>query len=385
MYSPKEIGREETKDAIRVAARLWSQQDRKILGQFTTPRLLADRRWRTTAFCFSCSPCREGKGKVYEFLMSKDCASGLFSLFVKAAGECSGDPRPVRKKAPGAASAPITVQQRDQIIRCAQSLLDDGMKPTVRAVMIRRATDHPSEERVPVAAVRNVLRARLQPSLQQMFNESCADFLAFVSQHQDRQDGKMAFVQVRAAGNAFWWLATFPRFWQKLQELHGLGRAEKIFLSHDYTFNFTVQQFTYGCLALVVYRRLRGRWRLSTWPLVMSCHAVEHNRLSREALSLCKEEMAMRDLPEATQVNLDWFPGVPKEVREVFPQAACGQGVEHMMRNLRKNQFSQAKAKRSRRQRLSGALRAARLWRALTCLRSAGHLAAHRQAATTRS
>ena len=83
----------------------------------------------------------------------------------------------------------------------------------------------------------------------------------FAEKYHDETRGIFAFTNVMVSANGFWWVGIFPGFWAKLEELVRQGRGKEIHVAHDYTFNLTVQGFSYLFVVLVIYRCSADGWR----------------------------------------------------------------------------------------------------------------------------
>ena len=88
----------------------------------------------------------------------------------------------------------------------------------------------------------------------------------------------------------------------------------------------------------LICRRLQNRWRYTTWPAALSCapreRGVEYDRAFEELAA----ELRKRELPDPSQVHLDWFHSSKTAARRVWPAILCRRGNEHLRRNLLRNQ-----------------------------------------------
>ena len=78
----------------------------------------------------------------------------------------------------------------------------------------------------------------------------------------------------------------------------------------------------------------------------MVCNAKENTPVYARAFYILKEELARAGLGEPRQINLDWGAAGRRAAREVFPSAVIVSDLEHMRRNLRKNQTAGKRVQR---------------------------------------
>ena len=102
--------------------------------------------------------------------------------------------------------------------------------------------------------------------------------------------------------------------------------------------NGWVQRYVFGVLYLIFYRKLRGRWRKSAWPVCVVCHPREDRGVYLAAFQQVQAELDRRQLGTVQQVGLDHFPGLEAKFKEVNPRGHVVLGLGHMLKNLRKNQ-----------------------------------------------
>ena len=98
---------------------------------------------------------------------------------------------------------------------------------------------------------------------------------------------------------------------------------------------------------VLVYRKLRGEWRKSCWPVAIFASKTEDGEIYQKAFQATKSALTGLGLEKAIrQVHLDWFPGSKTAAKAVFAHCRIKRGMEHLRRNLRKNQASANRKKK---------------------------------------
>ena len=150
--------------------------------------------------------------------------------------------------------------------------------------------------------------------------------------------GKICFQSTPSGTGCF--VATFPPFFAGLQDLQKANLLADLVISCDCTWEVEKtkagRQMAYCLVYAAVYRKLgkAGYWRRSGWPLALGRNSKENHALYR--FSCLQGQLQAFDLPAPRQCHSDWMRGLPRVVKEFWPDCLPCQGVEHMLRALRR-------------------------------------------------
>ncbi|CAJ1440354.1 unnamed protein product, partial [Effrenium voratum] len=135
--------------------------------------------------------------------------------------------------------------------------------------------------------------------------------------------GTVAFIDISRQLTVASFVGIVPAFFQELRKMHEAGtlKAEQFCLAADATFKVEVDQWVYTVLIIPAYRKLQGYWRQSRWPVLLLRRTKERFQCYRLAFRAGKEELARLKLPPLRQVHCDYFPGLPRVVREELQEA----------------------------------------------------------------
>ena len=247
------------KDKLRKAARAWSSENEILVGAFSTPREQGDASFVTTAFCMSCTNCREGNGKTFRFQGAWLEQGQMYRLSICTSGEHKGEPVRRRGKKKPVQVMP-TNEERRKVVAAADALQERGLKATASSVSVFLG-----EDRVAAEATRAILRHRRgrQGGATKLFQESQPEFLTWSERRSDTVKDVLM--------KPFSYVILILGFFEALEQLG----ASKICLAADFTHSLELMSFRWGVVSLVLYRCLGGSWRRTPWPLAFVCYAVE--------------------------------------------------------------------------------------------------------------
>ena len=160
-----------------------------------------------------------------------------------------------------------------------------------------------------------------------------SDWQACVAANQDPDHGLLCFVSTPPSGS---FVAVLPPLLNEVASIHAHGYLGSYSVSADCTFRVEVDDWVYLLVTASLHRMLDGRWRRSGLPVLFARHPVETNELYAVAFAALRTALDRRGLPHPTQIHTDWFPGLPRMTKQVFPAAQHVQGLEHFFRNLSK-------------------------------------------------
>lgn len=107
---------------------------------------------------------------------------------------------------------------------------------------------------------------------------------------------------------------------------------EEWVVTEDTTYKVMHMQHSLTFICAVVHRFMNGTWRRTGWPLAVGVQPGRESTASYAKLEDCfHSEQRRRGLPEAKQVNTDWFEGVGTGF------GVHARGIEHCVRNMDRN------------------------------------------------
>ena len=93
-----------------------------------------------------------------------------------------------------------------------------------------------------------------------------------------------------------------------------------------------------------MYRKLKQRWRRSTWPLALICGPREKGDLYQRGFETLRDALVRKNIVAPEQVNLDWFSGSRSAAERAWGHRVnFKRGNEHLRRNLKTNQSAATK------------------------------------------
>ena len=172
--------------AVRTAAQRWCRENGLVVGDFRSPRKVADGSdtcsWITAGTCYKHTKCFEGDGRLWQFV-GKPTDDGRVRLSIKQHGEHSGEDRLARKaRSEEATQKQPTVEQRAKAIAAIDHLRSQGIKPTATSVALQLKDTYDAD----------VLRALIRSQTKTYGNstaamiESEATFRSWVSESLDK-------------------------------------------------------------------------------------------------------------------------------------------------------------------------------------------------------
>lgn len=84
-------------------------------------------------------------------------------------------------------------------------------------------------------------------------------------------------------------------------------------------------------------RRRKGETVRSFWPLCLCCAPSEDESSFERTFSALKAELAAQNIVEPCQIHMDWTPAGKAAATKVFPKARPRRSLQHLRRNLRRN------------------------------------------------
>ena len=140
----------------------------------------------------------------------------------------------------------------------------------------------------------------------------------------------------------------------------------------NFTRNVDLQGYAVCFGAVLVHRKLQGKWRTTAWPLLALLSFTEHTVAYRMAFTQVQAELSRRGLPQPQQLNSDYFEGSRKAAKEVWPELHVVHDLWHLRKNIREN--SSASASKAVCPCAQAPVAAAALWNRKVCRRSFGRL-----------
>ena len=157
------------------------------------------------------------------------------------------------------------------------------------------------------------------------------DVANFISTRRAMQS-ILAFVSVSLGPSMCSWIAFAVPFLEFLQA----EQPSEVVCVSDFTFGIEWMKYCWGMICCQFHRKLGGRWRRSVFPLAYLCHPREDKTIYKNAFRGLSNELRTRNLPGITRLHSDWKPEIPSAFAEGAPRGYLVQGMEHMVRNLRK-------------------------------------------------
>ena len=180
---------------LRAAVRSWEEKTNTKVGDLRAPELTPKGQWMTTGCCHRCTGCHARDGRL-------------------SAGDCVGDPRPLRASADGR-FAGYTAEDRDAVLREADGLAARGLPVTPAAVAMCLAP----EKRMQPQHLSSILRKRrLQVgAATKYFLDSQPQFEAWAAARSD--PSSIVHVVDHSTRPHFSWKMLVPKFWEELEAL----------------------------------------------------------------------------------------------------------------------------------------------------------------------
>ena len=250
------------RDTLRDAARRWAKENEIAVADFSSPRAKAEGYHYTVAQCNACVDCSAW----FRFEGSWNSTRDAFQLTVHQSGVCGGQPKKARK---------ARVAQRDDCQRTVEDvrrfhlacdeLCKGSLKITPSAVAVRLG----KENRIAATALKNLVKSRKKSCgpMTRRFIESVETFLEYSESRRDDGAGELHFHKVCARRDAFKWVATLPSFWKLLEDQKNEKGFQSWCVTSDFTHRLSIQGYQVGFLSAIVFRRLGGRSRRTSWPL----------------------------------------------------------------------------------------------------------------------
>ena len=89
--------------------------------------------------------------------------------------------------------------------------------------------------------------------------------------------------------------------------------------------------------SVLILRRRKGETVRSFWPLCLCCAPSEDESSFERTFSALKAELAAQNIVEPYQIHMDWTPAGKAAATKVFPKARPRRSLQHLRRNLRRN------------------------------------------------
>ena len=118
------------------------------------------------------------------------------------------------------------------------------------------------------------------------------EFQKYVDDHSDVNSGHIAFVHHLPGKLINSFAIILPVFFDALVALNEAGVfVDKLLVrSADCTFLVEWNKYVFGILYVVLYRRIRGRWRKTPWPVCIVSHVREDKSVYRVAFQKVDDE-----------------------------------------------------------------------------------------------
>lgn len=327
------------RDTHRDAARRWAKENEIAVADFSSPRAKPEGYHYTVAQCNACVDCSAW----FRFEGSWNSTQDAFQLTVHQSGVCGGQPKKARKaRVAQREDCQPTVEDVRRFHLACDELCKGSLKITPSAVAVRLG----KENRIAATALKNLVKSRKKSCgpMTRRFIESVETFLEYSESRRDDGAGELHFHKVCARRDAFKWVATLPSFWKLLEDQKNEKGFQSWCVTSDFTHRLSIQGYQVGFLSAIVFRRLGGRSRRTSWPLVAMCEPRERTSAYADAFEVVVQQCTARGLPIPSQLHIDWFGGVAGDAGAVGASwkrhagSRVINGLEHMVRNLELNQ-----------------------------------------------
>ena len=241
--------------------------------------------------------------------------------------ECGGTPRKLRKDSQAQLAA--TVEGRRHL-KAAVAEMASSSESVTPSHIARKLAAGEASLRMDGSALRHqvqrILKNQLGGQRRQARQKAEAvtwsqEWEQCIAQNSD-PSGKICFQSTPSGTGCF--VATFPPFFAGLQDLQKANLLADLVISCDCTWEVEKtkagRQMAY-CLVYAAVDRKLGK---------------ENHALYRAVFSCLQGQLQAFDLPAPRQCHSDWMRGLPRVVKEFWPDCLPCQGVEHMLRALRR-------------------------------------------------
>ena len=313
----------------RTICRRWARAAEQCIGDLTSPREGPDGSRTVVARCYRCEQCE------YWYRLTGLWQGDVYTLNVSTSGEHAERARRRKATTLGRETCQPTAEDIRKFDAVCDGLLERNQVITAAKVAILLG-----QNRIAAPQLRELVRRRKRlGGSTAMLAASSQCFQAFV-QETNGAGASLRFVNVVAEQNQFSWMAVCTPFWELLEALQPVKWA----LTADFTHSLALQGYMVAFVSALVHRRLGGRCRRTAWPLVVVLRHREKTAAYREAFQVVLEECRRRQLESPSQLHVDYFGGqsgaeggVGKAFKAVL-QGKVVNGLEHMTRNLQRNQ-----------------------------------------------
>ena len=107
-------------------------------------------------------------------------------------------------------------------------------------------------------------------------------------------------------------------------------------LQADFTFKVEALDYKFGAFGVVLYRKVRNRWRRTFVPLLWAATPAESKSAYALGFRELKRVLLAAELPKPKVLGVDHFAGIEDAFTEEFPGGRAVTSMWHMHTDLHK-------------------------------------------------